>query len=181
MESKVVFLETTFTPNPEQENFIDFVFSDSFSWYWTNTIPIAENKHIALTHTTRARAPNNEQTWGTKNSDYCDILESIFIQACAQINIHPKVIYRSAVNLTLHSPESHSILHKDHQFHHNNFILYLNEFTNAPTYVFADDKKTLLYESVPAKNKAIIFPGNLHAQGFCAQHERRVILVVTFN
>lgn len=175
-----MFLETTLTPDLKQDLFFDFVFSNTFPWYWDGTVYHPENKHTALTHCTRRRAPNNAEEQGIKNSNYCDYVEGIFKQVCAQVDVYPKTIYRSSFNLTTYAPEKYSIPHVDHQFPHNNFILYLNEFTGAPTYVFDDDGKTLIYESKPEKNKAIIFPGNLHAQGFCAQYERRIILVVTF-
>lgn len=180
-----MFLEAKYQPNKEQQNFIDFLLSNHFPWFWNDSIMILDNgnksKYTSLTHCFRKRLDDDRPDWGTPNSEYLQIAESIFWHACMQNNIVPRVIHRSSANLTLPNKDEHTDIHTDHEFPHKNFVFYLNDFTDAPTYVFSDDGKTIVNQSTPEKNKFVVFPGLPHATGFCKENERRVILVVTFS
>jgi hypothetical protein len=180
-----MFLESKFQPNQTQEIFLNHLLSANFPWFWNATIMRRDDgtnsKYTALTHTFRSRLREDKLDWGTPNSEYLSVAESIFWDACLQSNVIPKIIHRSAANLNLPNKDKHTDIHIDHSFPHKNFILYLNDFTNAPTYVFSDDHKTIINESIPEKNKFVIFSGLPHAAGFCKENERRIVLVVTFN
>ena len=58
--------------------------------------------------------------------------------------------------------------------------MYLNEWTGGETEFFDDDLK-LIKTIHPEKYKAIISDSELHTQGYCDPHQRRIVLVVTFN
>jgi len=180
-----MFIEAKFQPNEEQQVFLNYLLDNNFPWFWQTTILTLEDgsnsKYTSLTHSFRSRLSEDKPDWGAPNSQFLDIAESIFWDACMQNNIAPKIIHRSAVNLNLPNKDKHTDIHIDHGFPHKNFILYLNDFTYAPTYVFSEDCKTIINKSTPEKNKFVVFPGLPHAAGFCKENERRVVLVVTFS
>jgi hypothetical protein len=180
-----MFLEAKFQPNQEQQVFLNYLLSNYFPWFWNDSIMTLadgnKSKYTSLTHCFRKRLDDDRPDWGTPNSEHLHIVESIFWHACMQNNIVPRIIHRSSANLTLHSRDAHTDIHTDHSFPHKNFIMYLNDFSSAPTYVYADDEQSLVYESKPEKNKFVVFPGLPHASGFCKENERRVVLVVTFS
>lgn len=180
-----MFLEAKFQPNQEQQKFIDYLLGDYFPWFWNEsilTLPNGEpSRYTSFTHTFRKRQPQDTSEWGIPSSDYVQIAESIFWHACMQNNIVPRVIHRSSANLTLPNKDEHTDIHTDHGFPHKNFVFYLNDFTDAPTYVYSEDEGEIIHESIPEKNKFVVFSGLPHAAGFCKENERRVILVVTFS
>lgn len=100
-------------------------------------------------------------------------------------------ICRAAVNLTTHVTDSlHGDAHVDHNYPHKVFLYYLNECSEGHTYIFGKyDGDRIKYNPGKAnaiirheKNKAVCFDGlYYHAQGFCGNNERRIVLVVTFT
>ena len=169
----------------DQEHFIKWVvggedfplysaFSDGNIFYDGNINPI-------FGHTLRKRVADKGDEWGEPNSDFTDIFENIFMDFCKEHDIKCNRILRSGVNFTTHQPsDSEYFIHRDHDFSHKNFLMYLNEWTGGGTQFF-DDEKKLIKTVGPQKYKAIVSDGELHTQEYCDAHQIRVVLVVTFN
>jgi len=175
-----MFLETTFFPTEQQQKFIDLVLSNDFLWtILDEPVEGYPVKHVSMMHIISARRKDLSENPGTIDSEYYYQAKDIFDTICENNNIEPKIIYRMCFNTTVHYSNQHSGIHKDHMFEHKNFILYLNDFSNGSTFLF-DESKNLTKEIKSQKNKVVFFDG-YHAQGFCKENERRVVLVVTFG
>jgi c-di-AMP phosphodiesterase-like protein len=107
-------------------------------------------------------------------------MEDIFFEIAKSNKVEIDTVLRSAVNATQHSKQAMSEVHTDHEFEHNNFLLYLNDVTAGETILFSEDKLTELKIITPTKYKAVFFSSNPHAHKFCAYGERRLVFVVTF-
>tara|TARA_B100000683_G_C12293640_1_gene475095 strand:- start:222 stop:773 length:552 start_codon:yes stop_codon:yes gene_type:complete len=172
----------------EQEQFIEWVVNGEdfplFSWFSDTAAGIDGGKKInpIFAHTLRTRGSDHtKDVWGTPNSDYVERFEGIFKDFCKENNIKWDRILRSAVNFTTHQPkDSECFIHRDHEFPHRNFLMYLNEWTSGETQFF-DDERRLIKIVHPQKYKAVVSDSELHTQGYCDPHQRRVVLVVTFN
>ena len=169
----------------EQEQFIEWVVNGEDFPLFSFIIKDKEQKLVspAFSHVLRHRPENNmkEDEWGTPNSVYMEKFEGIFKYFCKENNIKWDRILRSAVNFTTHQPkDSECFIHRDHEFPHRNFLMYLNEWTSGETQFF-DDERRLIKIVHPQKYKAVVSDSELHTQGYCDPHQRRVVLVVTFN
>lgn len=116
--------------------------------------------------------PNNPQFWPP--------IEKFFLRICKDNYINVKYIYRCAINGTTYHQDKHCDIHRDHDFEHYNFLMYLNDFNSGYTYLF-DDKYNIKQTITPQKNKAVIFDGCWHAQGFCSPGQTRFVLIITFG
>ena len=163
-------------PEKQEQELFDFVLSSDFPLYYQRTT----TEYKGFAHTLMYRNEQNLPVNGTPNSDVYPYFEQILIKSCEQVGIKLNSIYRGSINSTVYSPDKYGQIHTDHDFPHNNFILYLDEFTDAPTYIFDKDNNVIKTSSV-GKNKFIIFSGEPHAQGFCAPNERRTVVVFTFS
>ncbi|NBO99928.1 MAG: hypothetical protein EBU90_07335 [Proteobacteria bacterium] len=122
---------------------------------------------------------------GKVNSDDWDKFKNIFYRNVPEHTI----IHRAALNLTFgmdHVKEipgrpKHCVPHKDHIYKHKSFICYLNKFSDGHTYLM-DDDGNITFEIEAKERSAVIFDGQtLHAQGFCKNNEKRLVMVVTYN
>ena len=160
----------------EQEEFIEHLLSNSFPLYYQEAV----EKYKTFTHSFLDRIKNSDDSEGVVNSIYWESIYNFFKDTCAKHDIEYKVIYRAALNVTTFNTDKIGSFHIDHSFPHKNFIMYLNDFSNGSTYI--QDEKTKEIKEVKAeKYKAVVFGGHFHAQGFCENGERRVVLVITFN
>ena len=160
----------------EQEKFIDHLLSHDFPLYYGNAI----EKYKAFSHSFLIRNKNKDDNAGIVNSTYWENIYKLFKEICAKYNIEHKIIHRAALNVTTFDKDKIGTLHRDHSFLHKNFIMYLNDFSDGSTYI-QDEKTKEILEVKAEKYKVVIFGGYMHAQGFCGNGERRVVLVVTFN
>tara|TARA_Y100000004_G_scaffold90703_1_gene101686 strand:+ start:2263 stop:2799 length:537 start_codon:yes stop_codon:yes gene_type:complete len=167
----------------EQEDFIEWVVNKVdfplYSFFSNNTVG---KINPVFGHILRTRIDDeNSDEWAPPNSDFTDMFDNIFIDFCKEYDIKCNRILRSAVNFTTHQPsDSEYFIHRDHDFPHKNFLMYLNEWTGGGTRFF-DDEKKLIKTVGPQKYKAIVSDGELHTQEYCDPHQIRVVLVVTFN
>lgn len=174
-----MYLETQILPNPAQQEVIDFIFGLKFAWYRSQTT----NDFMMYSHVLMDRPDREIKTnavRGTINSDVYQYVEPIFLDICKANNVEVNTIFRANVNSTSHHNLKHGDIHDDHDFPHKQFIWYLNDFTDGPTYLF-DENDKLEKTTAVGKNKIAIFSGQRHAQGFCAPNEDRVVMVFTFN
>ena len=174
------FVEDKCSLTQLQIDFFQHVLSSKFPWFYEKEKNHDESTFWLFVHALMHRNEEFKPVEGTINSPYYDICIDIFKNFCAEHNIEVDTVFRAALNSTLHSPYSRTRIHTDHKFEHNNFILYINEFTQGQTYIF-DNDHNLVKQIEPALHKAVIFSGEPHAHNFCSPNERRIILVITFS
>lgn len=93
-------------------------------------------------------------------------------------NFHANCMYRLNVNMTFYSSQStYTLPHVDHDFPHNNLLIYFNEFSGGEIKVYKD-KEWHIYK--PEEDDVVLFSG-LHCHRPPQQPgEFRKILVTTF-
>jgi len=160
----------------EQEEFIDHLLSDDFPLYYGD----ATENYKTFSHGFLIRNKNKDDNVGIVNSTYWENVHKLFKEICAKYNVEHKIIYRAALNVTTFDRNKMGNLHTDHPFPHKNFIIYLNDFSDGSTYIQDEETKEII-EVKAEKFKAVVFDGLPHAQGFCGNGERRVVLVVTYK
>lgn len=159
----------------EQENFIRFVKSNEFAWFFQEGTGQSYNVHA---HALMKRNPINEQEHGIQNSANYIWAYSLFEKFCNDNDVVINKVYRAAFNST-GSGDGSSGIHSDHNFHHKVFILYLNDCSGS-TNIY-DSNHVLLKKIKPEKYKGIIFDDLPHNNEPCAVGERRLVMVFTFN
>jgi hypothetical protein len=177
------FLETSFQPNESQKQLFETVESASFPWFFhgSHLSPLEETKDLFYAHTLRLRHSDESlPVEGKNNSGGMQAMEDIFFEIAKSNKVDVDTVLRSAVNATHHSKQSMTGVHTDHEFEHNNFLLYLNDVTGGETVLFSEDKLTALKTITPTKYKAVFFSSTPHAHNFCGHGERRLVFVVTF-
>jgi hypothetical protein len=160
----------------EQTEFVYEMLSEAFPLYYGTAV----EKYKIFSHSFLIRNRNEDDNFGVINSGYWERVYSFFKEMCAKHGIEHRVIYRAALNVTTFDTDKMGELHDDHRFPHKVFIMYLNDFSNGALYIQDRDTKKLI-EIKAEKYKVVIFDGQMHAQGFCGNGERRVALVFTFN
>jgi hypothetical protein len=170
-----VLVEEYFHVTPEEQQLIDFVQGDSFSYF----IQKSTGHLKVFCHTLMNRNYKGTADEGVVNSPYFDSFKSMFMRFCQKNNLSVSKILRAAVNCTSYSSLKHGDVHVDHdKFKHYNFIMYLND-VGGSTYLYNEANK-LAKEIKPSKNKVVVFNGCLHAQGYPKQDTHRFVLVFTF-
>jgi hypothetical protein len=154
---------------------------NKFPWYHQERAISVDKKYSTtqypfVCHNLMIRSHSKGKEPGIIYSNYFNFFHEIFKRNCPTHNF----LLRMSLNLTFFHPEKHGDIHVDHDFEHNNMIIYLNSFSNGKTYLF-DNNNEIVDEILPALNSGCIFPGNLHAQGFCNPGESRLILIATYN
>ena len=173
----MIELEKTVDLLPAEIKFFDFIKGSDFPWFYQAS---TYNFHMTC-HTFMRRNENAPNDRGIANSQFLPVAESIFMRVCRDNGVKVKTLYRLAVNATEASAHARGDLHVDQGSHkHRVFLLYLNEFSDGSTYVYLNDDYEP-YEVKAAPFKAVVFDGELHAQGFCRVGERRLVFVATFN
>jgi hypothetical protein len=174
-----MFLEAKFTPNQQQQNLIDFVLSAGSPWNLVDQV-VPEGKKNHSLAVMPIMLKRGGPVLGEIASDHYYEAKDIFDTICEQNGVEYNTLYRMSFNTSYHYEDMHGDIHKDHPFSHNNFVLYLNDFSNGSTYLF-DEEKNLTKEIKAKKNKAVFFDGCNHAYGFCNFYEKRVVMVATFG
>lgn len=157
-----------------QKEFCEFVLGDAFPWFYCH----ATEASVLYTHILMRRNEHNEDHCGIINSNYYQHAKTIFDKFCSENDIKYSTIFRSSLNSSTFSNKKDVGYHRDHFFDHNIFILYMSDTTIGNTFVKLNDK---IIEIKPEKNKCVIFPGVEHTHSFCADGERRVVMVFTFR
>lgn len=177
------FLETSFAPNESQKQLFEYVESTSFSWFFHGSVlsPLEETKESFYAHTLRLRhSDENLPVEGKNNCGGMQAMEDIFFEIAKSNKVEVDTVLRSAVNATHYSKQVMTGVHTDHEFEHNNFLLYLSDVTGGETILFSEDESTELKTITPTKYKAVFFSSTPHAHKFPAYGERRLVFVVTF-
>jgi hypothetical protein len=156
------------------------IMSNNFPWYYSDYT--SSYKFPGFVHTLLKRPENNIEQ--KINSSYYNLFLDILNSFCEINNLHYTKVYRSAINLSYYynDLEKYQGPHKDHNFPHKVFLMYLNNFNDGHTYLFEKNNNKFVEKTtiIAKKNKIVCFDGNTyHTSGFCKPGERRVVCVIT--
>jgi len=173
-------MKPKFLKNPKTDtykNFKNFMLSGDFPWFRMGSTAFEDHQEghedfSFLSHRFLTR-PLNSCLYTKVNSSHVDEMERVFREIAYANDIDPQVIYRMNAN-AVYPTENNlpSPLHVDHDFPHNNMIIYLTDPQGGSTIV--EGKEYMANE-----DDVLIFDGKLH----CARPPRkdvRIVLVITF-
>jgi len=127
-----------------------------------------EEEHVD--HTTR---PLNHYSY------YYEFFIEIFHRFMVEQGLTYKKIFRANLNLVWYNGTEHSEPHRDHEWPHYNFIMYLNTCNQGQTIIWPDDFSTSYM--IPCEQyTAVTFREMWHAHRFPPIGTRRVVFVVTY-
>ena len=173
-------MKPKFLKNPKTDtykNFKNLVLSADFSWFRMAHTAFEDHQEghedfPFLSHRFLTR-PLNSCLYSKVNSSHVDEMERVFREIAYANDIDPQVIYRMNANAVYPTANNlPSPLHVDHNFPHNNMIIYLTDLHGGSTMV--EGKEYMAQE-----DDVLIFDGKLH----CARPPRkdvRIVLVITF-
>jgi hypothetical protein len=177
-EKKIDFLEASCDLTDDQKELIRHAITPGGNFLWLfreATIKFNYFAHILMDRS------ENPLVNGQISSPFFEPFNQIFQNFCKKHNIPVKTILRSSINNNYYYPDKFGDIHVDHNFPHYNFLLYMNDFTDGPTFLFNEDGTNMIREIKAEKYKAVIFPGVPHAAGFCAPGENRIVMITTFT
>ena len=173
-------MKPKFLKNPKTDtykNFKNLVLSADFSWFRMAHTAFEDHQEghedfPFLSHRFLTR-PLNSCLYTKVNSSHVDEMERVFREIAYANDIDPQVIYRMNAN-AVYPTENNlpSPLHVDHDFPHNNMVIYLTDPQGGSTMV--EGKEYMAQE-----DDVLIFDGKSH----CARPPRkdvRIVLVITF-
>ena len=173
-------MKPKFLKNPKTDtykNFKNFMLSGDFPWFRMGSTAFEDHQEghedfSFLSHRFLTR-PLNSCLYTKVNSSHVDEMERVFREIAYANDIDPQVIYRMNAN-AVYPTENNlpSPLHVDHDFPHNNMIIYLTDPQGGSTIV--EGKEYMANE-----DDVLIFDGKSH----CARPPRkdvRIVLVITF-
>ena len=165
--------------NTDQINYINnVILGNDIPWFYSNDSVYGDG----LSYFSHVLIHRKEQNKNFEiNSPFTDFFIEIFNQQVIKHNIRVNEILRASLNATFYEDRNYGSAHLDHEFDHNNFIMYLDTINEAGTGIFADNETTPIYISECVKFNYVMFPGLLHAQQYPPPGKRRVVFVLTFN
>jgi len=173
-------MKPKFLKNPKTDtykNFKNLVLSGDFPWFRVAHTAFEDHQEghedfPFLSHKFLTR-PLDSCLYSKVNSQYVEHMQEVFREIVLSNDLDPQVIYRMNAN-AVHPTENNlpSPLHVDHNFPHNNMIIYLTDPQGGSTMV--EGKEYMAQE-----DDVLIFDGKPH----CARPPRkdvRIVLVITF-
>lgn len=156
----------------------NIILGNNIPWYFSQDSVYGDNLSY-FSHVLIHRKEENRNT--EKNSPLTDFFVDILNTELLRNNICVSEILRASLNATFNSNRTYGSIHLDHDFEHNNFIMYLDTIEDAGTAFFRENSDNPFYISKCVKFNYIIFPGLLHAQLYPPPEKRRVVFVATFR
>ena len=195
-DGRVMITELT---NPLTQEYLELkrsVCSNRFPWYYSETSVSAQgNNFLLFSHPVVLRPVEGKKSKVV--SKRFEKAMPVITQIFEANELRPEHIYRMCFNIAMHNAHKMSDPHVDHEFPHKNLLIYLNDVSCGPTYVFKEtfsaeypagsyDAYThdlvIEHECEPVEDKVVSFDGfHYHAQGFPKIGERRITLVVTYG
>jgi len=173
-------MKPTFLKNPKTDTYKKFknlVLGGDFPWFRVEHTAYEDYQEghedfPFLSHKFLTR-PLDSCLYSKVNSQYVEHMQEVFREIVLANDIDPQVIYRMNAN-AVHPTENNlpSPVHVDHNFPHNNMIIYLTDTQGGSTMV--EGKEYMAQE-----DDVLIFDGKPH----CARPPRkdvRIVLVITF-
>jgi hypothetical protein len=134
--------------------------------------------HILLMRTEEELVDHLSRPINQYSESYEFFIE-IFHRFMVENGLKYKKIFRANLNLTWYHGLEHTEPHRDHDWPHYNFIMYLNTCENGETIIWPDDFSTSY--AIPCEQyTAITFREMWHAHRFPPIGARRVVFVVTY-
>ena len=173
-------MKPKFLKNPKTDtykNFKNLVLSGDFAWFRMGNTAFEDHQEghedfPFLSHRFLTR-PLDSCLYSKVNSEYVEPMQEVFREIALSNDIDPQVIYRMNANAVYPTANNlPSPLHVDHNFPHNNVVIYLTDPQGGSTIV--EGKEYMANE-----DDVLIFDGKLH----CARPPRkdvRIVLVITF-
>jgi hypothetical protein len=153
-----------------------------FPWYLQsqttpkNTPNIYDNffAHIVLERL------ENKHITEVVNSSFYNETVNILTNFLNSVKIKLNFFTRISYNLTYNNGIEKCGTHADHDYNHNQIIIYLNDCLdkNSKTIILGDNKK-IIKEIKPEQYKGVCFGSNLHYH-FFPKEGARIVLVATF-
>jgi hypothetical protein len=172
-----------------------------FPWFWQNQqtindesviendLPIELKSHVkfhngpflshTLLHRTEIENVKHTERPIKEISQYWEFFLELFHRFTVENNIKYTNIFRANLNLTWYNSDYHTAPHLDHNWPHNNFIMYLTSCDNGQTIVWPDDFSTS-YMIPCIEYTAITFKQHWHAHRYPVMGSRRLVFVVTY-
>ena len=188
--------------NPLTQNYIDLkneVLGVDFPWYYYGASTRAiynSGEHFAFYMHTPLIKPMGEIS-SQINSKCYDKCITVLAEIFDFNNIKVETLYRISFNASMHHPMKYGDPHVDHEFQHNNIIIYLNPDIKGSTFLFKEKfgvdylESSFPYNNHPLEideeinaeeDKVLIFDGlKFHTHGYANPSQRRVILVATYS
>ena len=173
-------MKPKFLKNPKTDtykNFKNLVLSGDFPWFRVAHTAFEDHQEghedfPFLSHKFLTR-PLDSCLYSKVNSQYVEHMQEVFREIVLDNDIDPQVIYRMNANAVYPTANNlPSPLHVDHNFPHNNMIIYLTDTQGGSTMVEGK-------EYMSQEDDVLIFDGKPH----CARPPRkdvRIVLVITF-
>lgn len=184
---------------PAEKQFIETtVMGQMFPWYYIGQQTMNKSldylpehirpfhKHVNppfLSHTLLRRTEEESINHSSRPlNDFSESYEffiEIFHRFMVENQLAYKKIFRANLNLTWYNGTEHTEPHRDHEWPHYNFIMYLNTCEQGQTIVWPDDFSTSYL--IPSEQyTAVAFRERWHAHRFPPMGAKRVVFVVTY-
>lgn len=162
----------------QQEEINKVVLGNEIPWYFSQHSVFGDNlsyfSHV-LIHRKEQKA--NQEHNSPLTNFFIDILQQILKENSIAYN----EILRASLNTTFFNDKPTGTVHLDHDFEHNNFIMYLEDVSDAGTVIYKENDLTKQYITQSNQFNYVIFPGFKHAQLFPLPGKRRTVFVATFE
>jgi hypothetical protein len=180
----MLFKENKDFLSKENKDFIENIIFNKkmFPWYilqeTVRNIKI-NPPDIFLGHTILSRL-ESEHMKDVVNSHFYDPTVDILNNFLNSIKVKKNFFTRISYNLTFNNGVEKCPIHTDHEFSHNQIIIYLNDCLDKKSNtVILNEKEEIIKEIKPEKYKGICFGSNKHYHFFPTKG-MRVVLVATF-
>lgn len=173
-----------FLQEPQKKHINDLLFNIDFPVYFMDH-GLTDDGNGQFIHAIIKR----EEGWSSLvprserfSSPNVDFFMSCMMTFMQKHNIKVNRVERMAVNVCYNNGATQPGIHRDHEFDHKQFILYLNKplDENTPTLVFDMDEKTLLKQIYPKQFKGACFDGLPHTFTYPSKGLRWA-LITTFT
>jgi hypothetical protein len=170
--------DTAILTEYQTEHINNVILGNDIPWFFSKDSVYGDNLSY-FSHVLIHRKEENRNS--ENNSPLTNFFIEIFNSQVSKHNIRINEILRASLNATFYEDRPYGTIHLDHDFEHNNFIMYLDTIENAGTGIFRDKEIEPLYISQCIKFNYVVFPGLLHAQQYPPPGKRRVVFVLTFK
>ena len=166
----------------EQIGFIDNIFISRQMPFYYQPDSVKGDKISFLAHVIKDRPEFSEPGKQINSFEYYSLFKDILITFCTKNKINFKEILRIAVNITFNNGAEKCPVHKDHEYPHNQLLLYLNEPLDkqSKTVILDDNEQTILKEITPERFKGVCFENKPHYHHYPKMGER-IVAVYTFR
>lgn len=154
------------------------ILSNNFEWnYYGATVDPDNKKDLRLLSHVFLYRPGIHYPYPKPASKYTDMATFVCQQILGINDIEVHLFYRIAVNMILDT-DGISLKHTDHEYPHDNLIIYLTKFDKGRTLVY--DENTVEHSISPKEDMAITFDGKYTHCHEAPADGRRVALVATY-